>query len=146
MATTPWAASGTDANSYLNSTSGATNSSSYSFNRQSKPTDGFGDGSVGGFLGSDAFGATLNLGSTILGYMGMREQNKIAKDTLAFNKDVFNKQWASYQEDRARKIKWQEDTGDQWDRVNQEGAYAVQPMNRASIETKSKPNEAAPKE
>jgi len=77
--------------------------------------------------GIDTLGA-INSGASILRTLGglwsAHEQNKMAKQEFNFNKDVFNKQWTAYQEDRQRKHDFEDSVGDQYDRVNHTGKYA----------------------
>ena len=71
------------------------------------------------------FGMNLGTANTIISGVGSalnfwsaREQNEINKETLQFNKDSFNKQFAVSMEDRARKIQNEENIANQYNRIN----------------------------
>ena len=91
---------------------------------EKKPTSSF----MGNLLGNNGLQAqsnSLGLANTaisgigsLLNFYSMREQNKVAKDTLNFNKDMFYKKFDLYKQDRARKIKREDGIGAALDRAN----------------------------
>ena len=72
-----------------------------------------GDSGFGMNLGT--FNTGLSAISTGFNLWNTHEQNKIAKDTLAFNKDVFNKKFDLYKKDRSRKIRRENSIASQLD-------------------------------
>ena len=83
-------------------------------------------------IGDSGFGMNLgtantavNIFSSALNFWSAREQNKINKETLQFNKDSFNKKFAVSMEDRARKIQNEENIANQYNRINGQKADSV---------------------